>query len=108
MNVFSNLASCVGMDSDMTHSPKLRFGLIGCGGVGPTHAGALLRIEGAELVATADVIKERAQDLAAKLNLAKFYATDEALIADPDIDVVCICTPSGMHADHSVRAARAA
>ncbi len=89
------------------NSNKLRFGLIGCGGVGPTHAGALLRIEDAELVATADVIKERAQDLAGKLNLTKVYDSDQALIEDPDIDVVCICTPSGMHADHSVRAMRA-
>ena len=86
---------------------KLRFGLIGCGGVGPTHAGALLRIEEAELVATADVIKERAQDLAGKLSLTKAYDSDEALLADPDIDVVCICTPSGMHADHAVRAMHA-
>src|SRR5438477_337379 len=43
------------MDSDMTRSSRLRFGLIGCGGVGPTHAGALLRIEEAEVVATASV-----------------------------------------------------
>ena len=91
----------------MTNSQRLRFGLIGCGGVGPTHAGALLRIEDAELVATADTVKERAQDLASKLNLNKAYDSHEALIADPDIDVVCICTPSGMHADHTVRAMRA-
>jgi predicted dehydrogenase len=67
----------------------------------------LLRIEDAELVATADTVKERAQDLASKLNLNKAYDSHEALIADPDIDVVCICTPSGMHADHTVRAMRA-
>jgi predicted dehydrogenase len=67
----------------------------------------LLRIDDVEIVATADVIPQRAQDLAAKLNLSKAYGSDEALIADPDIDAVCICTPSGMHAEHSVRAMRA-
>lgn len=86
---------------------KLRFGLIGCGGVGPTHAGALLRIEDAELVAVADLIPERASELAGKLGLSKVYASDEALLADPDIDVVCICTPSGLHAEHAIRAMRA-
>jgi UDP-N-acetyl-2-amino-2-deoxyglucuronate dehydrogenase len=91
----------------MNSTSKLRFGIIGCGGVGPTHAGALLRIEDAELVATADVIPQRAKDLAAKLNLSKVYDSDEALLADRDIDVVCICTPSGMHADHTARAMRA-
>jgi predicted dehydrogenase len=45
--------------------------------------------------------------LAAKLNLTKIYDSDQAMLADPEIDVVCICTPSGMHADHSVRAMRA-
>jgi predicted dehydrogenase len=95
------------MDSDMTTARKLRFGIIGCGGVGPTHAGALLRIDEAELVATADTIPQRAQDLAAKLKLTKVYHSDEALLADPDIDIVCICTPSGMHADHTDRAMRA-
>jgi predicted dehydrogenase len=80
---------------------------MGCGGVGPTHAGALLRIEEAQIVATADVIPQRAGDLAAKLNLTKIYDSDQAMLADPEIDVVCICTPSGMHADHSVRAMRA-
>ena len=86
---------------------KLRFGLIGCGGVGPTHAGALLRIEEAELVAVADLIPERASDLGGKLGLTKVYASDEALLAAPDVDVVCICTPSGLHAEHAIRAMRA-
>ncbi len=91
----------------MANTSKLRFGIMGCGGVGPTHAGALLRIEEAQIVATADVIPQRAGDLAAKLNLTKIYDSDQAMLADPEIDVVCICTPSGMHADHSVRAMRA-
>src|SRR6266446_6699594 len=105
--VFPNLAFSVGMESDLSNTSKLRFGIIGCGGVGPTHAGALLRIDDAQIVATADVNLQRAQELAGKLGVAKVYPGDEALLADPDVDVVCICTPSGMHAGHSVRAMRA-
>lgn len=86
---------------------KLRFGLIGCGGVGPTHAGALLRIDDAELVAVADLIPERAQALADKLNLTKVYRSDTEMLADPDIDVVCLATESGNHAEHAIRAMRA-
>jgi predicted dehydrogenase len=66
---------------------KLRFGLIGCGGVGPTHAGALLRIDDAELVAVADLMPERAKDLAAKVGISKVYHSDEEMLADPEIDV---------------------
>jgi predicted dehydrogenase len=29
------------------------------------------------------------------------------MLRDPDIDAVCVCTPSGMHADHAVAALRA-
>ncbi|MGE5611980.1 MAG: Gfo/Idh/MocA family protein [Bacillota bacterium] len=86
---------------------KLRFGIVGCGSVGPTHAGALLRIEDAELVAVADIIPERAKALADKIGLKKVYNSDKELIADPEIDCVCFATPSGMHADHAIRAMRA-
>jgi predicted dehydrogenase len=85
----------------------LRFGIIGCGGVGPTHAGALLRMDDAEIVAAADVIKQRAEDLAKQVGIPRVYTSDEELIADPDIDVVCIATPSGDHATHAIRAMKA-
>ena len=86
---------------------KLRFGIIGCGGVGPTHAGALLRIDDAELTAVADLIPSRAKELAEKIGISKVYHSDVELLADPEIDVVCIATPSGMHAEHAIRAMRA-
>ncbi|HEY7119831.1 MAG TPA: Gfo/Idh/MocA family oxidoreductase [Tepidisphaeraceae bacterium] len=93
---------------DISESPKLRFGIVGCGGVGPTHAGALLRIDDAQLVAVADLIPQRAQALADKVGGdIKVYASDQELVADPDIDVVCFATPSGLHAEHSIRALRA-
>ena len=85
----------------------LRFGIIGCGGVGPTHAGALLRIDDAEIVAAADLIVDRAKELAGQIGIAKVYRSDVELLADPNIDVVCICTPSGDHAAHAVRAMQA-
>ena len=85
----------------------LRFGIVGCGGVGPTHAGALMRIEDATIAAVADLIPQRANDLAAKVCAAKIYRSDEELAADPDIDVVCLATPSGDHAAHAIRAMQA-
>lgn len=91
----------------MANASPLRFGIIGCGGVGPTHAGALLRIEDAELVAAADIIRERAEDLARQVGIGKVYGSDEELLADPDIDVVCLATPSGDHATHAIRAMEA-
>ena len=42
---------------------KLRFGILGCGVIGPHHARAISGLETAELVATADIIPELAEEL---------------------------------------------
>lgn len=86
---------------------RLRFGIVGCGSIGPTHAGAIAQIGDAELIAVADVVPERVATMARKFGVTRVYRNDDELIADPDIDVVCLCTPSGMHADGAVKALRA-
>jgi UDP-N-acetyl-2-amino-2-deoxyglucuronate dehydrogenase len=86
---------------------SLRFGIIGCGSIGPTHAGAIQQIEEARLVAVADTIAERADNMAETFNVTRAYDSHEALINDDGIDVVCICTPSGLHADVTIEALRA-
>ena len=90
----------------MSDTP-LRFALVGCGTIAPTHAEALaaLRGEGAFLVACCDPVEERAGALAARfgLDVAEF----DDLLADPTIDAITLCTPSGTHADLGGRALRA-
>ncbi|MCL2060405.1 MAG: Gfo/Idh/MocA family oxidoreductase [Oscillospiraceae bacterium] len=77
---------------------KIKIGIIGCGGiVRVLHAPAFQNIENAEIVATCDVIKERAQNIAKQLD-AKYVFTDyKELLAMPDIDMVDICTPNYLH-----------
>lgn len=87
--------------------PPLRFGIIGCGSIGPTHAGAIAQIAGTRLVAVADPVEARARAMAEQFKVPKVYASDRELLADPNVDVVCLCTPSGMHADGAVAAMRA-
>lgn len=86
---------------------RLRFGVIGIGSIGPTHCGAIAQISDAQLVAVADLNRQQAVAEAKKYSVNKIYGDYRELIADPDIDVVCICTPSGMHADMAVDAMRA-
>ena len=94
--------------ADKTHRDgKLRFGVVGCGSIGPTHAGAIKQIADAELVAIADVNADRAAAAAKKFDVAKVYPSHKELIADPAIDITCICTPSGMHSDMAIEAMRA-
>ena len=85
-----------------------KCGVVGCGSIGPTHGAAIGQIpHEAELVAVADSVSERAQNMAKKFNVNRIYSDFSEMIADADIDIVSICTPSGMHADMAIRAMEA-
>ncbi len=86
---------------------EIRFGIVGCGAIGPTHAGAIAQMSGVELVAVADLLPNRAKAVADKFNVPKVYREQSELLNDPSVDVVCLCTPSGMHGDGAVAALRA-
>jgi predicted dehydrogenase len=74
----------------------LKVGVIGTGFIGPAHIEALRRL-GIEVVAVAgpriDGVAEKAQ----AMSIAKYYDTAEALIADPEINVVHITSPNHVH-----------
>jgi UDP-N-acetyl-2-amino-2-deoxyglucuronate dehydrogenase len=85
---------------------RLRFGILGCGVIGPHHAKAIAGLEGAELVAVADVVPELAEELAGEYGCAHYSGLEE-MLAGVDLDAVCVCTPSGMHADGATTALEA-
>src|SRR5919112_1269422 len=85
---------------------KLRFGILGCGVIGPHHSKAIAGLESAELVAVADVVPEPAEELAGEFGCAH-YASLEEMLSGVDLDAVCVCTPSGMHADGAITALEA-
>jgi len=85
----------------------LRFAIIGCGRIAPRHAQCLRDLSpDARLVAVADVIERRAQHLAREYG-AEPESDYHRLLDREDIDVVCICTPSGLHARLGIEAAQA-
>lgn len=85
---------------------KLGFGIIGCGMISNWHAQAISQIDHIRLVGVTDVRKESREDFAKKYN-AGVYETVEDMLRDHEIDVVCICTPSGLHEPLAVKAAQA-
>lgn len=85
---------------------KLRFGLVGCGVIGPLHAQALASLADAELSAVTDCVAERAERLAGRYGAHAYTDMDE-MLAREQLDVVTICTPSGLHGEHACRAMRA-
>ena len=87
-------------------SGRFRVGIAGCGMISNWHADAIRSIEGAVLVAAADTSRAGAEGFARKYGVPAFDSY-ERMLKEEDVDVVCICTPSGLHAPFPVMAANA-
>lgn len=90
---------------------KHGFGIVGCGMIAEFHARAINEIDGARVAGVYDSSEARDKGpkiagIATKGECAIYHSLDE-MLANPEIDVICICTPSGAHLDPAVAAARA-
>ena len=87
------------------------FGIVGCGMISRFHAKAIGDIKGAKLVACCSSRMESATKLADEIGSPKnpvtAYGSVKEMLADPAVDVVTICTPSGAHMEPAVAAANA-
>ena len=87
---------------------KVRFALVGAGVIGKVHARALADLpDVAELVAVVDIDPAKAKALADEHSVAVATTELDAVLQRDDIDAVCICTPSGLHAEGAVAALEA-
>jgi predicted dehydrogenase len=77
---------------------KLRVGIIGFGFIGPHHLDAIRRLGFAEVTAIATSSATAARAKAKQHFVEKAYGDWRELIADPEIDVVDIATPTHLHA----------
>lgn len=85
---------------------KIGYAVLGLG-IGLAHADAVLTHPDATLVALCDVDSQKLEKAKTTYPNARLYDNFEALVADPDVDVISICLPSHLHADYAVRAMRA-
>ncbi len=88
----------------------VKIGIIGCGGIANgKHMPSLKQVAGAEMVAFCDLEEGRA--IAAKNQYgtpdAKVYTDYKQLLADPEIEVVHVCTPNRSHSFITVDALEA-
>jgi predicted dehydrogenase len=82
------------------------FGIVGSGTIAAMHADAIAALPGARLAAVTDIDAGPAAAFAAARGGTAEPDLD-ALLARTDVDVVCVCVPSGLHAEVGVRAAQA-
>ena len=78
---------------------KIRIGMIGIGGMGGHHFGCLIRNPRMEVVATCDIIRERAENAAKQIGLADehVYTDFKEMIDNEELDAIDIATPNYWH-----------
>jgi predicted dehydrogenase len=86
----------------------IRVGLIGCGGIMTAHLRGWKAVEGrAQVVATADVDRARAEQRAAEVGGAKVFTDYHEMLTHADLDAVDISLPHYLHREAIVAAAEA-
>jgi predicted dehydrogenase len=86
---------------------EYKWGIIGAGRFADNvFAPAIKQSKDSRLLAIMARDKTKAEAFAKKHEVAKFYDTAEALCNDPEIDVVYIASPTFLHCEHTVLAAR--
>ncbi len=86
----------------MVKKKQFGFGIVGAGTISAIHAMAIEAIEDAKLLGIYSLNKSKADDFAGKNNCVA-YDTLEAMLNVPEIDIVCICTPSGIHLEPALK-----
>ncbi len=84
----------------------LGYAIIGAGNIGAVHAQALAHVPGTRLACVADSTREKAEALAGQYG-GDWCGDFLSAVNRADVDVVCICTPSGAHVEPGVAAAEA-
>ncbi len=83
---------------------KLKVGIVGVGGIARTHIPGWQVSEHAELVAGSDISEDVLKNWGEQYGVKKLYVNPEDLFADPEIDIVDVCTPNNYHAPLSIGA----
>lgn len=83
------------------------FAVVGCGHIGKRHLAVIDAEPQAELVAFCDVDADKLTYYAELYPNAKPFTDYEKMLRDSGADVICICTPHGLHAIMSIQAAYA-
>ena len=86
-------------------SREFKFGIIGCGRIAQRHAEHIMN--SGKLLAVCDTDEAKAKKLGEKYGAASFASVEEMLAGIPELDIVSVCTPNGLHANHSIQSLKA-
>lgn len=82
------------------------FAIVGCGRIAQKHAEHINRV--GKLIATCDIIFDKAKTLAELYNAKAYPSIEQLLQNEENVDVVSVTSPNGCHAEHTIKSLRAA
>jgi len=86
----------------------VKLGFIGCGGIANHHASTIIaNVKGIKVAAGADIMPDMLKAFKKQHGVKALYADYRQMLKEADIDAVCVATPTGLHCEHVVAAARA-
>jgi len=94
------------MTPSSSSSREFRIALVGCGRISKNHFDAIQKVDGLRLSAVSDIAEDRARAMGEEHKVPWFTNYSDVL-SSADVDVVAVCTPSGLHAAHGIAAAKA-
>jgi predicted dehydrogenase len=86
---------------------KLGFGVVGVGIMGQMRLRTLKNLENVHVVGIADINPQRAEEVAKKFGINKWFANYEDLLKEPELEAVVVATPDFAHRDIVISAAEA-
>lgn len=86
----------------MTRNKTYKVAAVGCGRISRHHYRSIVSVDGMEIVAVCDLIKEKAKAYSDEFGIPYFTNYREMFKILPEIDIVVVATPSGMHYEHSM------
>ena len=83
----------------------IKFAIVGCGRIAQRHAEHISKR--GQLIAVCDIIQENADQLAATYDARAYTNYADMLSNERGIDVLAVCSPNGLHAQHSIEGLKA-
>ena len=82
----------------------IKWGVLGTGRIAGVMATALKVVENSELYAVGSRSDAKAQEFGSTYNIPKTFGSYEALVTDPDVDIIYIATPHNLHLQNALLA----
>ncbi|MCL2518046.1 MAG: Gfo/Idh/MocA family oxidoreductase [Oscillospiraceae bacterium] len=86
---------------------KIKFAVVGVGGIGRSHIAGIAKVESAVLTAVCDIDEAVAKQIAEENGLEKYYTDFDTLLVSEDVDAVVVGTPDQSHCEYTVKSLKA-